>query len=135
MKKELNSRQFALYNYLKKNKDKWVTQEQIARDLPEYYPIDTDKDFHNYCTARKRMSMDIKVINKSGLIQKTILSSNKGVKIASREEHRIYIQRLKIAAMKRLAYVYSLEKKAAKDGQFKITFGAYERSVIEAFME
>lgn len=133
--KALNNRQFRLYDYLKSNSDKWLTQEQIARALPEYYPIDTDKDFHNYSPSRKRMSADIRVINNSGIIQKTILSSSKGVKIATKKEYQEYIKRMKKSALKRLAYVYSIEKKASKDGQFRITFGEYEKNVIEAFID
>lgn len=132
----LHSRQFKLYNYLKKNKDKWVTQAQIARDLPAVYPCREEdfNDFHN-STARYAITNDIRALNDSGLIQKVILSNGKGVKIANEEEFNAHIGGLINSAVRRLQRVKKIAEKGSKNGQLKIKLSPYEREEIKAFIE
>ena len=135
MDNKLNSRCWALYNYLKNNSDQWVTQKEIALALPSAYPctVEDMQDFHN-CHARHLMTADVRTLNESGLIQKIILSSAKGVKIASEEEFDRFIGRQINSAVRRLQRVKSLAEKGNRNGQCKITLGKYERDFIEAFV-
>lgn len=71
-KSELNSRQWALYNFLKKRGDEWTTQWYAVSIIPEYHYDPTRQDtvlFHD-CNARHIMTADIRAINDSGIIQK-----------------------------------------------------------------
>jgi len=131
----LHSRQWSLYSYLKTQTD-WVTQKEIALALPSVYPctVEEMEDFHN-CTARHLITNDIRTLNNSGMIQKIILSGAKGVKIATEEEFDAHIGKMISAAVRRLQRVKHLADKGNRDGQHKITFGPYERGVIEAFIE
>lgn len=137
MGSELNSRQWALYNFLKSRGDEWTTQLDVALELvseiPEYN-FDTRKNFHD-CAARHLMTADIRAINNSTVIQKVIISSGKGIKIANKEEFARYIRKERMAAIRRLMRVRIKEKKGGLDGQTRITFGQYERDTIKAFID
>lgn len=131
----LHNRQWALYTFLKNQTD-WITQKAIALALPSVYPctVEEMQDFHN-CAARHSITNDIRTLNNSGMIQKIILSSSNGVKIANEEEFDKYIGKQINAAVRRLGYVKRLAEKGNRDKQMKITLGKYERDTIEAFMQ
>lgn len=136
MKSELNSRQWALYNVLKEQGDEWRVQAEIATLIPEY-KYDGSEDwrlFHDN-PARHLMTADIRAINESAVIQKIIISSGKGIKIANAEEFARYIRKERMAAIRRLMRVRIKEKKGNLDGQTRITFGRYERDTIKAFID
>lgn len=138
MKSELNSIQWALYRFLKERGDVWTTQYHIARELgkehTEYFYDDKPNDFHD-SPIRHRMTADIRKINDSGVIQKIIISSCKGIKLANEEEFEDYIKKEVGAAVRRLMRAKRKAEKGKQNGQCKITFGKYEREVIEAFIE
>lgn len=133
--KKLTSRAFALYEFLKKQNG-WVTQRDIALQLPSVYPcrVEDMEDFHN-SAARHCITDDIRTLNNSGMIQKIILSGARGVKIASEEEFDAHIGKMINAAVRRLQRVKKIAEKGNRDGQMKIKLGAYERECIEAFIK
>lgn len=135
--KKLNSRQWALYNLLKNNPDETFFEVEIAQNLPQYYndynPCNAAALFHD-SPARQLMTKDIRAINQCDTIQKIIISTPDGVKLASRQEAEQYIKAQYAAIFRKLKRVRKLEHKANLDGQYKITFGS-ERNVVEAFTE
>lgn len=130
---ELNARQWRLYNHLKENGDTWEKQREIARSLPDLYPITEGQPFHD-SGARLLMTKDIRAINKSDIIQKIIISSAQGVKIANKEEARAYIAGKFSAVFDSLERARKLERKAGLNGQTRLVFGR-ERDIIKAFAE
>ena len=130
---ELNARQWRLYNLLKERGGAWTKQREIAELLPDLYPIESEQAFHD-SGARQLMTCDIRAINKSDVIQKIIISSAQGVKIAGRDEARAYIAGKYSAAFKSLARAQKMERKAGLDGQARLVFGS-ERGIIEAFID
>lgn len=128
---ELNARQWRLYNHLKSNGDKWEKQQEIARSLPDLYSVSEGQPFHD-SGARLLMTKDIREINKSDIIQKIIISSAQGVKLANKEEAQRYIAGKISAVFDSLERVRKLERKAGLDGQARLVFGR-ERGIIEAF--
>lgn len=130
---ELNARQWRLYNHLKENGDTWEKQREIARSLPDLYPITEGQPFHD-SGARLLMTKDIRAINKSDIIQKIIISSAQGVKIANKEEARAYIAGKFSAVFDSLESARKLERKAGLNGQTRLVFGR-ERDIIKAFAE
>ena len=91
MKSELNARQWAVYNLLKNNPDRYMTQKEIVYALSNYYANTfTDELFHD-SRARINLTFDIRAINDSDVVQKIIISDNNGVKIASEKEFEQYI--------------------------------------------
>lgn len=134
MKSELNPRQWAVYNLLKNNPDRYMTQIEIVYGLREYYDTTfTDEQFHDSAT-RLMLTKDIRKINESELIQKVIISNRKGVKIASKEEFEQYINAEFAAIFRKLARTRQKAKKAGLDGQMRIVLGN-ERDTIEAFAD
>lgn len=134
MKSELNPRQWALYNLLKNHPDRYFTQLEIAYALKEFYDTSFYNDqFHDSAT-RHLLTKDIRAINKSEVIQKIIISTSKGVKIASSEEFAKYINAEFASIFRRLARTRQKAKKAGLDGQMRIVLGS-ERDTIEAFAD
>lgn len=135
MKSELNSRQWALYNYLKDKGDEWTCQWQIALEIPEYgYDGDGLAAAFHDSTARHLLTKDIQAINKSNVIQKIILSSPKGIKLASDSDFDVYIRSQYAALWRRKERLDQIAKKGKKDGQMRIVFGS-ERDTIKSFID
>lgn len=138
MEHKLTPDEWKIYNYLKDHTGEWVPQEHLALDLfgdelyKEGYAYYANFNFHN-SNVRKKLTNAIRNLNNSSVIQKIILSSSKGVKIADKDEIDNYIGRQINSVIKRLNRVKKIAKKASLDGQCKIIFGKYERAVIEAF--
>ena len=130
---ELNARQWRLYDFLKERGGEWTKQREIAQHLPDLYPIGNARAFHD-SGARLLMTQDIRAINKSDVIQKIIISSARGVKIANKEEAGQYIAGKYSAVFDSLERVRRLERKAGLDGQARLVFGR-EREVISAFID
>lgn len=134
MKSELNARQWAVYNLLKNNPDRYLTQKDIVYALREHYNTTfSDAHFHDSAT-RHLLTKDIRTINKSEVIQKVIISNKYGVKIANREEFAQYINAEFASIFRKLARTRQKAKKAGLDGQMRIVLGS-ERDTIEAFAD
>ncbi len=129
---ELNARQWRLYNLLKGRGDIWTKQRELAELLPDLYPFEREQAFHD-SGARLLMTRDIREINKSDIIQKIIISSAQGVKLANKEEARGYIAGKYTTVFKSLERVRKMERKAGLDGQARLVFGG-ERPIIQSFI-
>ena len=135
MKNELNSRQWALYNYLKDKGDEWTCQWQIALEIPEYcYDGNADAAMFHDSPERHLLTKDIQDINKSNVIQKIILSSPKGIKLASESDFDVYIRSQYAALWRRKERLDRIAKKGRKDGQMRIVLGS-ERDTIKSFID
>ena len=130
---ELNARQWRLYMLLKDRGDVWTKQREIAELLPDLYPIERAGSFHD-SGSRQLMTNDIRTINKSDVIQKIIISSARGVKLANKQEAQTFIKGKYSAVFDGLERVRKLERKAGLDGQARLIFGQ-EREIISAFID
>ena len=129
-KSELTPRQWKLYEFLKSQND-WVKQEHISSSLPEYSVTEKDTPFHD-TMARINITNDIRAIKKSDIIQKIIISSPKGVKIANVEEFDEWFKRKAISLKKQMGLLYKQLKKAQLNNQTRVVYNS-ERDFIEAF--
>lgn len=134
MQSELNARQWAVYNLLKNNPDKYMTQKEIVYALSLYYDMGFFPELFHDSPARHTLTADIRTINKSDVIQKIIISNSKGVKIANREEFEKYISAEFASIFRKLARTRQKAKKAGLDKQMRIVLGN-ERDTIEAFAD
>lgn len=134
MKSELNPRQWAVYNLLKNNPDRYLTQLEVVLTLKEYFTLDFTADTFHDSNARHLLTKDIRAINNSDVIQKIIISTPKGVKIASNAEFAQYINAEFASIFRKLARTRKKAKKAGLDGQMRIVLGN-ERDTIEAFAD
>ncbi len=130
MKSELNSRQWALYNYLKERGDEWTHAVEIASNV---YGFNKPKFIGS--GTQRLIASDIQVINESDVIQKVILSHRtNGIKIANEAEFDLYIRKEIMAAVRKLMRAKYKAKKGSRDGQMRITFGS-ERDTVKAFID
>ena len=134
MNSELNARQWALYNLLKNTPDKCWTQIELAYALQEFYDTSFYNDQFHDSPTRHQLTKDIRTINNSEVIQKIIISNNKGVKIANRAEFEKYINAEFASIFRKLARTRQKAKKAGLDKQMRIVLGS-ERDTIEAFAD
>lgn len=134
MKSELNPRQWAVYNLLKNNPDRYLTQLSIVYALKDFYDTSFYNDQFHDSAARHLLTKDIRAINKSDVIQKIIISNRHGVKIASSAEFEQYINAEFASIFRKLARTRQKAKKAGLDGQMRIVLGN-ERDTIEAFAD
>ena len=129
----MNARQKALYEYLLSRNGKWTTHAEIARELYEHYGNAEcclePKDFHN-TAERLEIAETCREINLSQDFDKLIISSSKGIKIATEEEFNRYIKLQYNSAIRKLARVYKMAKKGNRNGQ--IDFGGH---TVESFLE
>lgn len=133
MSSNLNSRQWALYNLLKNNPDKYIKQSDICKRLTEHFPIYYGDNFHD-SKARLLLTNDIRALNNSDIIQKIIISNKHGVKIANKAEFEQYISGQFAAVFRKLERTRKKALKAGLDGQMRITVGQ-ERDTTEAFAD
>ena len=132
--KLLTPRQWALYNFLKGKGDEWTTQRDIAYALKDHYDTSFKKDKFHDSKARLQITMDIRTINDSDAIQKIIIPSPKGIKIANEREFDEYIERERSSALRRLMRLELKAKKGNYNGQMRLVFNK-ERDTIEAFLK
>ena len=135
-KSGLNKRQWALYRYLKDKGDQWTTQYNIVNDLRELYGYKEDDfvTFHD-SQARHQLTNDIRTINESDYIIKPILSSPRGIKLASKTEFDAYIGRNINSVINRLKRLKKLAEKGSKNGQFRIKLSPYQKELYESFID
>lgn len=130
--KLLNCRQIRLYVYLLDKGDQWTSQENVAYDLSEYYGYYESDNFHDtYC--RMLITNDIRKINESNEVEKIIISSSKGIKLANEEEFAKYISKQYASVFRRLKRVRDKEKKGK--AHYNITFDENaEIEVVESLL-
>lgn len=128
--KELSSRQWKLYSWLKKQKD-YKTLRDVMIETGLY---GDNHDVYNSSGGRA-LRKDITALRRSNVIQYTILgSTKKGIKIATKKEYIEYSKRKWQEIERKIKLQKIQDKKAGLDGQFRIVFGQ-EKPVIEAFRE
>lgn len=132
----LTPKQWRLYDLLKDNTHRWITQLEIQQTLKEEYPdYDGQQNFHD-SGARLWITNDVQKINESDVIQKIILSSSQGIKIASAEEYRVWSQNKWKSLKQQISRLAWKDHKARLDGQMKLVFGeSMERDYYEAFVK
>lgn len=132
----LNTRQWKLYEYLKKNSDRYVNREEILNDavLRAYYPLSKNTTQKNDRYDMRMLTADIQELKNDGTIQVVILSNkSKGIKIASEEEYYQSLLNEKISLLKRLSLNYKQMSKASLNNQQRVVLN-HEKSVIESFI-
>ena len=116
--KELTHKHWRVYDLLRANADRYLEQKEIAKLLPELFPYDETTDFHS--TIGRELCSIIQDLNDSDVIQKIILSSSKGNKIANEEEFGEWFNRKKIAILRQLKRLYYKDYKARLNGQVRL---------------
>ena len=129
--KELTTRQWDLYNYLKDNYDteKYISKSEIVSGVFGY---EVKEGETRYC---RDIEFDVRLINENEKTQKIIVSSQKGYKIGTPKQVHDYLWSREIEAKRSLVLTYKLRHKAELNGQFRLQFGKSERNIIESYLE
>lgn len=117
---DLTPRQWALYNLLNSDTNKWWTQREICDAIPSYHWIDDDR---NHCAE---IGSDRRFINNSQRVDKIIVTKKHCFKIATVEEYiedrNRHIRRLKTE----VEQIKAMDFKCNRDGQVKFMNNALE---------
>lgn len=120
--KTMNTRQWKLYEFLKENMDHYLSRKAIM-NKSGLYENETSRT----------LTHDLQVIKENPTINRIIITSRKGIKIAStKEEADEYLEREKIEVLSRLQRYYLQSKQYGLDKQTQIVFNS-EKGVIEVF--
>jgi hypothetical protein len=127
--KELTPRQWQLYKYLKEHyqPDVFIEKKELAKNVGYAWNDKSDRNGRD-------IESDVMALRESDKIQKIIVSSAKGYKIANEQECKEYLDKDWINIMKELKRHNVLRRKARKHKQMRIVWNS-ERDTIEAFME
>lgn len=126
----ITQRQESLYNLLIECKN-WVSKEYIVVSLPkEYQRFGEYSNDHN-STAYSQIRNDVRALNESSDIEKIIVSSPKGYKIATQEEAKEYIQKRFKRDLRSLKLNYKLVNKCKLNGQINFDLEEYKTYMEE----
>lgn len=130
--KLLTERQVALYRYLLKQ-DKFKNLREIIVETDLYGSLE-DYEFNN-TNQRRQLTKDIRALKVSDNIFGVILSTTKGIKIATKEEYEHYFERQIIKQKKAMKLLNKQREKAKKHYQTKMDFETGEIIDVVAFKE
>lgn len=135
MSKELTTRQWDLYNFLKSNysEEQYISKKEIVEHFPHYYEI-KQNELEGGRGICREIEVDIRTINENETIQKIIVSNSKGYKIGTPQQVHDYLWSRENEAKRSLVLTYKLRHKAELNGQFRLQFGKSERNVIESYL-
>lgn len=115
MERKLTPDEWKIYNYLKEHEHEYVTERRIVDTL--FYEewraqaLERAQPFHDL-PIRRKITVAIRHINESSDIQEVILSTNKGLKIADKNDIDKYIGGQITAIKKQLNRIKKIAKKA-----------------------
>lgn len=114
---KLTPRQWAFYNFLKSDPNRWFTQKEICDAVGGYNYKENPTSTNDHCST---IGEDKRIINENPIIDKIIVMKNYCFKIATLEEYReermSHINRIK----SQVAQVKAMDMKFERDGQGKL---------------
>lgn len=114
-----------LYEILSNNSNTYLTQQEVWERLNGVLWDKTDTPFHD-SHERMLLTKQINRLNRSYDFNGLILSTSKGIKLATEEEAIKAVKSIYATALKKLKYARELETKINRDGQFDIEFKEYK---------
>lgn len=119
-------RQQELYNLLLARGDEWSSMEFLT-DSIKLYPAFFTTNYHN-SRARRMLTADIEYINNSDKYEKIIVSTSRGVKLASEKDFEKFLSSelrevfAKLKRLRKLARKGSLDQQQDLEGRIAETF-------------
>ena len=118
----MNTRQWKLYEFLKEKMDHYLSRKAIMR-LSGLYESETSRT----------LTHDLQVIKENPTINRILITSRKGIKIAStKKEADEYLEREKIEILSRFKRYFQQAHNIELDKQTQIVFNC-EKDTIEVF--
>lgn len=98
--------------------NRWMKQEEVLEILADCYPpIREGIDVHN-SRARVMLTKDIQEINESQILNRIIVHSARGIKVATEEEATKYLHNQYRETLNKLKRIKKMEKKMELNGQY-----------------
>ena len=120
-------RQQELYNLLLARGDEWSSME-FCTDSIKLYPAFFTTNYHN-SRARRMLTADIEYINNSDKFEKIIVSTSRGVKLASEKDFEKFLSAELREVFGKLKRLRKLAKKGTRDQQINL-----EGEIADAFL-
>ena len=117
-----------LHLFLLSRGDRWTSMEQVT-DSISAYPCFFKTNYHN-SSARRMLTADVAWLNERGPYDGIIISGNKGIKLANKEELGQFIKAELAEIFRKLKRVRGIAAKANLDQQYDLE-GTYR----DVFME
>jgi hypothetical protein len=117
----MNERQQKLYQFLldKSSTNQYISKEEICYNLPKFYPRFEEKSNEHNSRAYSKIRDDVRAINRSD-VEKIIVSSKKGYKIANKEEAIEFINKRFRRDLSSLKTNWNLKRKVGLNNQVKM---------------
>lgn len=117
----MNERQKSLYSFLlkKSHTNNYISKEEICTNLPKFYPRFEEKSTEHNSRAYSKIRDDVRAINRSD-VEKIIVSSKKGYKIANKEEAIEFINKRFRRDLSSLKTNWNLKRKVGLNNQVKM---------------
>ena len=135
MVKNLNTRQWKLYQYIKSysQNNEWKNRKDIQDDLIDLYPRTSKNIFND--SGLRLMTKDIQAINANDIPHKVILcDSSKGIKMASKQEYNHILANERISILSQLKRHNEKVKKISLNGQQKLKMTPYQKIEINSLI-
>lgn len=113
---ENTARQEALYRFLLSRGNKWTSMERATDTVKEYPAFFAGKTYHN-SGARRLLTADIQQINASEHFAGIIISTRRGIKIATEEEFDKFMDAELREVFRKLARLRKISRKGSRDQQ------------------
>jgi hypothetical protein len=117
----MNERQQKLYQFLldKSSTNQYISKEEICYNLPKFYPRFEEKSNEHNSRSFALIRRDVRAINRSD-VEKIIVSSKKGYKIANKEEAIEFINKRFRRDLSSLKTNWNLKRKVGLNNQVKM---------------
>ena len=100
--------------------NRWMKQEEVLKTMGDFYPsVREGIDVHN-SHARSMLTKDIQEINESQTLNRIIVHSPKGIKVATEEEATKYLHNQYRETLNKLKRIKKMEKKMELNGQYDL---------------
>ena len=120
----MNERQQKLYQFLldKSSTNQYISKEEICYNLPEFYPRFEEKSNEHNSRSFALIRRDVRAINRSDVedVEKIVVSSKKGYKIANKEEAIEFINKRFKRDLSSLKTNWNLKRKVGLNNQVKM---------------
>lgn len=116
---ENTARQEALYRFLLSRGNEWTSMEMATDSVREYPAFFAEKYYHN-STARRLLTKDIAAINGSDNYAKIIVSTARGIKLATESDFDKFLDAELKEVFKKLKRLRKLAKKGSRNQQLDL---------------
>ena len=100
--------------------NRWMKEEEVHKAMGDFYPhVREGTDYHN-SGARHMLTKDIQEINSSAHLNRIIVHSPKGIKVATEEEAMTYLHNQYKETLSKLKRIKKMEKKMESNGQYEM---------------